>query len=102
PAPCEDDTFAKGPLGITDDALGIDDRARPEAVARWASSVRSVEREHTRLDGRQRDPAVDAGKPLGEPEWLFSLDSDEQATFSRLERELDAVGQASLHALLQD
>ena len=64
--------------------------------------MRTVEREHARLDRRQRDPAVDAREALREPERLLALDGDEQATFAELERELDAVGEPALHALLED
>jgi hypothetical protein len=64
--------------------------------------VRAVEREHARLDGRQRDPAVDTREPLGEPERLLPLDGDEQTALPDLQRELDAVGEAALHALLED
>ena len=56
---------------IADAALGIDDVARAEAVARGARAVRAVEREHARLDGRQRDAAVDAGEALAQPERLL-------------------------------
>ena len=54
-------------------ALGIDDVARAETVARGAGAVRAVEREHARLDGRQRDAAVDAGEALAHPEGLVAL-----------------------------
>ena len=64
PAPREDDAFAQRAPRIADDALGIDDGARAEAVARGARAVRAVEREHARLDRRQRDAAVDAGEAL--------------------------------------
>ena len=58
---------------IGDDALGIDRGARADAVARRAGAVRAVEREHPRLDGRQRDAAVDAGEALAHPERLARL-----------------------------
>ena len=64
--------------------------------------MRSVEREHARLDGRQRDPAVDAREALGEPERLLTLDGDEEAALADLQRELDAVGETALHAVLED
>ena len=75
---------------------------RAEAVARGARAVRPVEREHARLDGRQGDPAVDAGEALAHPERLAVPRLHEQATFAQLERELDAVGQPALDALLED
>ena len=54
--------------GSGDDALGIDRGARAEAVARGARAVRAVEREHARLDRRQRDAAVDAREALAHPQ----------------------------------
>ncbi len=84
-------------------ALGIDDVARAEAVARGARAVRAVEREHARLDRRQRDAAVDARESLAQPEGLVvAFDLHEQAPLAELERELDAVGEAPLDAVLQD
>ena len=101
-APREDDTLAERALRIADHALRIDDRARAETVARRAGAMRSVEGEHPRLDRRERDAAVDAGEALGQPEGLLTLDRDEHPAFACLQRELDAVGEASLHALLED
>ena len=70
PAPREDDALAQRVARVADAALGVDDVARAEAVARGARAVRAVEREHARLDGRQRDAAVDAREALAHPERL--------------------------------
>src|ERR1019366_5763252 len=100
--PREHDAFAQRLPRVADAALGIDDVARAEPVARGARAVGAVEREHARLDGRQRDAAVDAGEALAHPEGLFVARLHEQAPFTQLERELDAVGEAPFDAVLQD
>src|ERR1019366_6501778 len=100
--PREHDAFAERLARVSDAALGIDDVARAEPVARGARAVRAVEREHPRLDGWQRDAAVDAREALAHPEGLVVARLHEEAPFAELERELDAVGEASLDAVLQD
>ena len=102
PSPREHDAFAQRALRVADDALRIDDGTRAETRARGAGAVRAVEREHARLDRRQRDPAIDARKALRHPEGLFAFHRNEQASLADLERELDAVGEAALHAFLED
>jgi len=52
-APCEDDALAQRMPRVAHAALRVDDVARAETVARGASAVRSIEREHPRLDGRE-------------------------------------------------
>ena len=61
-----------------------------------------IEREHPRLDRRERDAAIDAGEPLREPERLFALDRDEEPTLARFQRELDALGDAAFDAFFVD
>ena len=100
-APREDDAFAEALSRIANAAIGVHDVARAEPVARGASAVRAVEGEHARLDGRKRDAAVDAREPLAQPERLSVAGVDEESPLAELEGELDAVGEASLEALLE-
>ncbi len=101
-SPREHGPFAQRAAAVGDDALRIDDRARAEAVAHRAGAVRAVEREHARLDRRERDAAVDAREALAEPERLFAFGEHEEAPFAQLERELDAVGEPPLEPFLDD
>jgi hypothetical protein len=105
-APGDDRALPQRAPRIGDDALGVDARARADAVAGRAGAVGPVEREHPRLDRRERDAAVDAGEALAHPQGLRALalagEIDEQAAFAELERQLDRVGEAALHALLHD
>src|SRR5262249_40678850 len=52
------------------DQLGIQLEARAEPPAFRAGAVRVVEGEHAGRDLGERDPATDAGQPLGEDEGL--------------------------------
>jgi hypothetical protein len=66
--------------------------------------VGAVEREEPRLDGRQRDAAVDAREALREPErraFGGERGEHEEAALAELQRELDAVGEPAEDALLQ-
>ncbi len=101
-SPGEDDALAQRVAGVADAALGIDDVACAQAVARGARAVRAVEREHARLDRRQRDAAVDAREALAHPDRLVVAGLHEEAALAELERELDAVGEAALDAVLED
>ncbi len=105
PAPREDSALAQRAPRLHH-ALGIDAGARADPVAGRARAVRAVEREHARLDGRQRDAAVHAGEALAHPEGLAVLALGggvrEEAALAELERELHRVREAALHALLHD
>src|SRR5262249_16951123 len=57
PPPREDGALAQRAPRIHD-ALRVHARARADAVAGGAGAVRAVEREHARLDRRERDAAV--------------------------------------------
>ncbi len=102
PPPREHDPLAKGVASVADAPLGVDHVTRAEPVARGARAVGAVEREHARLDRRQRDPAVDAREALAHPDGLVVARLHEQPALAELERELDAVGEPSLEPLLQD
>src|SRR5690606_25931800 len=62
--PGEDGPLAQGARRIGHDAGRIDAAAHPEPAAGGTGPVRAVEREHPRLDRRQRHPAADAGEAL--------------------------------------
>ncbi len=102
PSPREDHALAEGVARVADAALGIDDVARAQAVARRAGAVRPVEGKHAGLDRGERDAAIDAGEALAHPERLVVPRLDEEPPFAELERELDALGEPPLEAVLQD
>ena len=97
PVPALDRARRQRELRERDDALGIEEADRPEAVAARARARRVVEREQPRLELRQRVVADRAGE-LRRVEMLAAgvhLDRD-RAPVAVAERRLERLGEALL------
>ena len=96
--PGTDSAFGDGQFFIRDHEVGVDFQLEAQAGAGRAGAVGAVEAEGARGDLTQADAAVDAGKMLGEKQFLAIDDGDQHDAGAELQGRLHGIGDAALSA----
>jgi hypothetical protein len=100
PFPGLDHPVAQRQIPVGDDEVGVEEHARPDAVAGRAGPGRVVEREQTRGDLREGGAAGGAGELLGEQDVVALEGGDLHQPVAQLGRQLDGVSQPLADAVL--